>query len=367
MTARSGSTPPVLPARAAVIGVGARTSNGLTALQVATAVRAGELVPRPSHMIDRGGNAIATARLASIADDVLGTPRLAALAAPALVQAAFPLHAQDVARGQPRAPVVVLLAVAERGRPGRDRDVERTLLPDIAARSGVPIDLARSRVLPAGRAGGVAAFDAALRELDEGRAEAVIVGGVDTWFDPDALEALDSERRLHGPDTENGFIPGEGAGFVALTRNDATRGAPRVGRVVSIGFGREPNPFGSEEPNLAVGMTEAARGAAAAVPKGSRQIAWLMTDMVDERHRVDEWVFAEARIAPWVDPRPVHDQVLLSTGDLGAASIPVIVAVACTFWEIGCGRGDCALLAASSDGPPPEGSLRGAMLLAAPR
>jgi 3-oxoacyl-[acyl-carrier-protein] synthase-1 len=54
----------------------------------------------------------------------------------------------------------------------------------------------------------------------------------------------------------------------------------------------------------------------------------------------------------------VHDQPLLKTGDVGAASAPLLVAMASVLWQVGAGRADCAVVATHSDGPE-----RGAVLL----
>jgi 3-oxoacyl-[acyl-carrier-protein] synthase-1 len=75
-----------------------------------------------------------------------------------------------------------------------------------------------------------------------------------------------------------------------------------------------------------------------------------MTDVVNERHRVDEWSYAMARAHEAFDREVVHDQPLLKTGDLGAASAAVLLAIAVTRWESRCAIGDCVLLGLHSDG-----------------
>lgn len=82
--------------------------------------------------------------------------------------------------------------------------------------SGVAVDGSRSRTFRAGHAGTAMALVAALDELNKG-APAVIVGAVDSYHHPEVLAWLDAECRLHALDAENGFVPGEGAGFLLLT------------------------------------------------------------------------------------------------------------------------------------------------------
>ncbi|WP_437291005.1 hypothetical protein [Sorangium sp. So ce406] len=360
MSSRTSRPPP----RAVIVGAGARAANGLTALQVTMGVRAGKLEPRESHLIDRAGEPISTARLASIGDNVTGLDRLVALGASALRQAAAPWLAARAsgrpASGEPE-PLPILVAVPSEQRPGLDPRLGRDLLAGLSARAQVRCDPARSRLFFGCRAGGVEAVMAALDLLGEG-APAVLVGGVDSWFEPEALERLDRELRLHSLTAENGFIPGEGAGFVLLAASPRARGAPQLGSILSAATDVEPRPWGSDEPCLAAGITRAARRAVEEAGASSRPIGWLMTDVVDERHRVDEWAFAAARIADALTPDHVHEQPLLVTGDLGAASVGVMLAIAVTRWETGCAPDAQVLIAAHA-----EGAARGALVAAAAR
>lgn len=339
-----------------IVGVGARSPAGLTAVQVTMSARALKLVPRESHMIDRAGQPMGVARLRSIGDNVYGIDRFLALAAPALTQAVHPWLA---ARGGQAAQLPVLVALPSEARPGFDARMLQHLLPALAARVRAPVDLSRSRLVCRDRGGGVAAFEAALAELRAGRCDVIAVGGVDSYFDPDVLEYLDRELRLHGPDTENGFIPGEGAGFLLLADSSRAAALPRRARLRSAVVMDEPRPYGSEHPCLALGMTLAVKKAVeAAGLAGEKSIGWALTDVANERHRVDEWTSAFLRNHEAFTPDVLHDAALLQTGDLGAASAAVLAAMAVTRWETGCAPDLLALIATHSDGPE-----RGAMVL----
>jgi 3-oxoacyl-[acyl-carrier-protein] synthase-1 len=202
--------------------------------------------------------------------------------------------------------------------------------------------------------------EAALDEIGRG-AEAVLVGGIDTWFDADALEHLDLALRLHGPDTENGFIPGEGAGFLLLASPHRAPAAQRLGQVIAAVVEPEPRPWGSDDPCLGEGITRAVRRACAAAGAEAAPIPWALTDVNNERHRVDEWMCAVGRNHRSFTAELVHEQPLLKTGDLGAASTAVLLAIAATRWQTRCAPGSRALIVTSSDGPE-----RGAVVCAAP-
>ncbi len=331
---------------AVIAGAGARTPSGLTALQVTMSARALKFAPRPSHMVDRTGKPIGTARLASIGDAVTGFDRLLALAAPALVQAAYPWTAVE----RPGTGMPVFVALPPQTRPGFDPRLPARFLDALEARARLPFDRDRSRLVFGCRGGGAAAIDLALAEIRRG-APAVIAGGVDSWFQPDALEHLDLALRLHGPDTENGFVPGEGAGFVLLVGRRASAGLERLGHVVAAVVEQEPRPFGSAEPCLGDGITRAVRRAAAAAGAKARRIPWALTDVTNERHRVDDWMYALGRNAAAFTDDVRHEQPLLKTGDLGAASAAVLLVIAATRWQTGCAPGDTAMIVTSSDGP----------------
>jgi 3-oxoacyl-[acyl-carrier-protein] synthase I len=352
--------PPPLPkSDAVVVGVGARTHTGMTALQAVMAIRANKMVPRESHIVDAGGNPVGTCRLPSIADNVQGFDRFVALAVPALVQATHSWLAFERRRAQQPKPLPAIIALPSGFRPGFDPKLRKDFLSVVAEASGVALDPKRSTLVTKCRGGGVEAFDLGLAKLRSGAEEAVVVGGVDSWFDPDVLEYLEAERRLHGPDCENGFLPGEGAAFVVLTTRSRASALHRWGQVISATTEVEPRPYGSEEPCHALGMTMAIRRAVEATGLKSRRIPWQLTDVHNERHRVDEWQMARLRMFEAFADDVVHDQPLLRAGDLGAASAAFLAVVACVNWYAHCAPGDCVLVATHSDG-----AERGAMVLA---
>ena len=350
---------PLPKSDAVVVGVGARTHTGMTALQAVMAIRANKMVPRESHIVDAAGNPVGTCRLPSIADNVQGFDRFVALAVPALVQGTHSWLAFERRRTQQPKPLAAIVALPSGFRPGFDPRLRKDLFAVVSEQSGVALDPKRSTLVTKCRGGGVEAFDLAIAKLRSGAEEAVIVGGIDSWFDPDVLEYLEAERRLHGPDCENGFLPGEGAAFLLLTTRSRSSQLHRWGQVLSASTELEPRPYGSEEPCHALGMTMAIKRAAEPTGLKSRRIPWQLTDVHNERHRVDEWQMARLRMFEAFRDDVVHDQPLLRAGDLGAASAAFLAVYACVSWYAESAPGDCALVAAHSDG-----AERGAMVLA---
>ncbi len=363
MSAQTFERPSVALPRSDVIvcGLGARTHAGLTALQAMLAVRAGKMRPRPSHLSDRHGEAIAVCRVASIADNVQGLARLVALACAPMIQATHAVRSTDAMLNRASAPLPVVLAVSSPARPGFDTRLSRELLPTLQAKTGIALDQGRSLLVGADRGGGITAFRTAMAMLGQDGVDRVLVGGVDSYFDPDVLEWLDEGRRLHGLETENGFIPGEAAAFVLLSRRSRATGLHRSASIVGVAVEDEPRPYGSAEPCQALAMSHAIKLATGPFER-TRSIPWVLTDVVNERHRVDEWQLAFARKFHAFTPDVVHDQPLLKTGDVGAASAALLVVMACVQWDTGAGggaRGEAAMVATHSDG-----AERGVLLLA---
>jgi len=341
---------PRLPSSEVIVGgVGARTATGSTALQVAMTVRAGRFRPRESHLVDRNGQPMVTCRVPAIPDVVYGLERLVALGAPPLALAAQAWMTQAEATRN-TAPIPLICALPPEDRPGFDRRLIRNFLPAMAEASGVPIDPTRSRLVLHGRGGGAEAFLLALDRLRAGADAAILVGGVDSFHDPDALEELDRALRLHSPECENGFVPGEGAGFVLLTHRSRATGLPRSAQIFGAALEQEPRPFGANKPTHGLGMTAALRKASAPLGTGARRIGWVMNDVVGERHRIDEWTMARTRAFQVFQPEYVHEEPLAVTGDLGAASAAVLLVTACVRFEVGAAPSDCLAIAVHSDG-----------------
>ena len=201
-----------MPAREpiVVLGVGARTPVGFTAPASAAAVRAGiSVIQDHPYMIDRYGEAMKTTRDAGVEVRVQGPARGIELGLDAAREALAALPAR------PPMPVSILLATGE-PRPGQAEGHAEAVYAGVRARLAERVEVGRGGVIAGGHAGGLVAMLRARDALAAGQAQLCLVGGVDSYLDPETLEWLDDNEQLHSESNIYGFCPGEGAGFCLL-------------------------------------------------------------------------------------------------------------------------------------------------------
>jgi 3-oxoacyl-[acyl-carrier-protein] synthase-1 len=320
-----------------IVGSGARSPLGLSAAQVALCWRAQKKEPRATRFRDRLGGEMGACHARALPDTVHGYDRLLRLASPALAEA--------LPEALPE-PVPLVLALPEPGRADDDARFTDGFVRDLAARAKRRVDVAASLSVRAGHAGGALAFEAAAAMLARpGGPSLVAVGGVDGYFHPEVLADLDAELRLHGS-ADDGFIPSEGAAFLLLARR-------RRPEQPALGALRQVRCAVEEEPHLASALT-----ALLHTMREGGPVRWVISDLNGESHRARAFQLAEARA---LDDDVRHDELPDEMGDLGAATGPMAVAVACAFFEAGCAPEGEVVVVLSSEGPE-----RGALRVGAP-
>lgn len=209
------------------------------------------------------------------------------------------------------------------------------------------------RVEARGEAAPAALVPEALQALDARRASAVVLGGAHSDYDPRVIAALEASGRLFSSDNLDARIPGEAAAFFVLMRaSDAARRRLRpIGHVLGVGGGRErARPDNDEPAHEALGLTAAVRQASEPLAADERRAGWMLTDITSEMRRVQEWQSVFVR-AHGVLGRPYHiDSPAQRIGYLGAAALPLFVAMAATAWRHGYAPSPIALAVAGNDG-----------------
>jgi 3-oxoacyl-[acyl-carrier-protein] synthase-1 len=222
----------------------------------------------------------------------------------------------------------------------------------LAAQTGVALDESASRAFPAGRAAALLALDAGLRFLREGRGERALVGGADSYLDLGRLSELDREQRLLGPRASDGFIPGEGAAFLLLSRAPARAGgAPNAPQrravVLGAGTGRDAGHRYSDQPARGEGLALAIDILRASLPSRPAPVEHTYAGFNGESFHAKEWGVARLRHYDLFTPASGIDHPADCYGDAGAATGALLLAIAGAALSRGDRRGPALVFAAS--------------------
>jgi len=337
---------------AEILAIGMTTPIGLCAAQTAASVRTDISRLVESNMPDVHGGKLVMGLAAeeelpplveALEDDDL-SPRhlsMARLGGPAL--------AESLAAEPPQA-LPLLLGVAERHQAVKYQ-VGQEMLRILSLQAGCPLDMARSRVYPAGRAAGLLALAEALAMIEKREVEKVVVGGVDSYLDFSYLTALDTEGRLRSGEISDGFVPGEGAAFLLLAGEGAAKREkrPALALAQGVGQGREPAHRYSQEPHRGEGLASAFRALFERVPAGgpAQRIGCVYAGLNGESFWAKEWGVASIRAADrFGDPvRIEHPADCM--GDPGAAHGAILLALAAHDIARGRCQSPCLVWAAS--------------------
>ncbi len=212
--------------------------------------------------------------------------------------------------------------------------------------AGVQMNLATSRVVPLGRAAALLALEAGLKALEQGEVPAVIVGGVDTFFDLKLLAELDSENRILGPHVMDGFIPGEGAGFLVLkAQGQAAAGTS----VLALGAASLPDPghrYGTE-PAKGEGLAKAMDQLRATLGAPTAPVGTTFAGFNGENFDAKLWGVARLRHTDFFSPTMSMQHPASTIGDTGAAAGAIMSALAATALSQGHRAGPALVWAAS--------------------
>jgi 3-oxoacyl-[acyl-carrier-protein] synthase I len=266
-------------------------------------------------------------RLRAIEPECKGLDRLIRLAAPALsealktTQGLWPLQR----------PVHVFMALPEAlsdlpavdaGRFSLELPRALELAPEF-----LPLTVfgGQANMQSGGAVGGADALLSAYQFMQQHEdVEHVVVGGVDCMVDPDGVLALHQKHWIKVPCNSEGFIPGEGAAFVVLSRQ------PQEEYFVTVyppAITSESQPRTLSQDNLTgQGLIDAYFQAAshASMPLDAVHTYW--NDVDGSQWRGSELTSLSAALAPY-SSLPATQQPSAFTGDLGAAWLAFMLAM----------------------------------------
>ena len=300
-----------------VTAAGMVTGLGYTAPATLAAMRAGVSGIRSKTWPDfESGERVRCARV-SLPQRHGGTALLADLVTPAIAECFTAAELTDTQR------VPLLLGVARPEQPGRPRDVEQQLLPQIYERLGA-VPSRASKIYAGDQAGCAFALLEARRLIESGIAEHVMISGVDTLLDRPTIYAYTAQRRLLTPDNFNGFLPGEAGAAVVVAAAPGNNGGLRIS---GVGSAEESAKITGSKPLRSEGLTHAIRGALGAAGMTMAEINFRVTDISGEHYKFKEALFALVRLDQTPRETPLdlwHPAEFL--GEIRAAILPCLLA-----------------------------------------
>lgn len=320
---------------ASILAVGAQTPLGLDACQTGMLFRAGYATMDEAPLgVD--GEPITVCRTAAIDEALTGADRLIALAEPALDEAL----AEEAGASGPVQDVRLVLGLDE----ALDEAVVERVVGTLLARCRRWFDGTRLELV---RGGAGSEVPAVQKALAAGRATTVIWGGVHSDHDPWAIGRLVAQDRLYADDNLDAVLPGEAAAFVRLAGGAWSEG---VATVIGLGHGTEAARPDNDLPAApARGITAALRAATQPMESAGERAGWVICDVGLEAWRLREWQTLTVRARPVLGAPYRFDNPVQRMGRLGAAGIPLGLALATEGFRRGWAPSEWALVFGGSD------------------
>jgi 3-oxoacyl-[acyl-carrier-protein] synthase-1 len=343
-----------MTAPAMVVGVGMMTAVGLSAPETAASVRSGTMRFTETPILDGSFEPftlgeVAEEGLPPLGEGIDGAPGLPARERRMLRLCSRPLDEALAVIRRPGSAPALMLALPE-GETTLKLD-GKAFLEHLARQVGGAFSIRGSDASHRGRAGGITALGQAVEAIARKKAPFVLVGGVDTYRDLYILATMDMEQRVKSATHLDGFVPGEGAGFVLLAEPGAASAAglrPLAG-VSPAAVGFESGHWYSTEPyrgeGLALAVTKLVQSGATPAP-----FEEVYSSMNGESHWAKEWGVTGIRnkAALRQDYRMHHPADCY--GDVGAASGVLMTGLAALGIRDGYRRSPCLVYGSSDRG-----------------
>ncbi len=175
-----------------------------------------------------------------------------------------------------------------------------------------------------------------------------IFGGIDSFLNSETLKWLEENRKLKCSGNNDGFIPGEGAGFCLLTNEKGLTEGQLKPLAQIIGVSKDDE---TQNPDGAPTMGRALSGAVADVlkflPEG-QLVDQNYCTLTGQRSIADEYGFTTLRQGKKMADPGGCISTISCWGDVGVASIPLFVGLATQAAIKGYAKGKFNLLMSSS-------------------
>lgn len=240
-----------------------------------------------------------------------------------MLQLADPALKEVLANHKDKEPVTLYLAGPE-PIPNTPLPIRSVFIKQLQQQTGLAIDVESSKVFPMGRAGAFYALEYAFEYLETSGKKYIVVGGVDSYWDPLTLGILARDKRVQTiPGEMDAFVPGEGAGFLLLSVDEPFQGARKLYRP---GIAEEEGGRYSDKPYRGDGLSQAFRKA---IENGTgAPISNIYSSLNGESFGNKEFGVAVMRSSDSLNPEYDHRHPAECFGDLGGAFGTVLIGLA---------------------------------------
>jgi 3-oxoacyl-[acyl-carrier-protein] synthase-1 len=237
-------------------------------------------------------------------------------------------------------------------RPGLPEKLAATVAEKLTEVGAQGCQITHRTTLPRGHSAGLIAIEFAGQMVRSGQAEFCLAGGVDSYLERDSLKWVEDCEQLHTLDNAWGFIPGEAAGFcLVCSHATATRYELNIlGYLLGVAIAHEENRIKTETVCLGNGLTRTVHDVLQSLAPSDTRIDHTICDLNGEAYRADEFGFMLARTSQRFVNASDFTAPADCWGDVGAASGPLFVLLACAAAMKGYSKGPVTLLLTSSEG-----------------
>ncbi|MCR3692075.1 MULTISPECIES: hypothetical protein [Citrobacter] len=288
---------------------------GYSTAAAVPAIRAGMDHFRETQFVDQQGKPLIGAQLYGI--DQWGTSRMGWMFRRVLTEClANENHANALNN------MALILIVPEPERPGATENWSDEIYQGCTAQYDFhPC----SCVVPSGKVGLASALAMASDFLTTGQVRRVLIAGVDSFFSSAAITHYLGQQRLLTGDNSDGFIPGEAAGAITVTLNENPDDDGLI--ICGIGQGNEEAHILQDElPNRGTGLNKAIRRAVTDSGSPLTETLFHISAVSHESFYFRETELAVLRSLEHKVADYPHLMLTASTGEVGAASGPLMLA-----------------------------------------
>lgn len=153
---------------------------------------------------------------------------------------------REATKGLPSELTVPLVLAMPESLPDIKTMTVNVLVNNLLNDHGLPIKMDQISSINTGRAAGIQAIKLASKILQDTKQDYVLLGASDSFWHLPIIKDLDESRRLLAAGSTDGFAPGEGSGFLLMTK-DPRKAMEKNGHIIAM----NPPGLGQERGNIA--------------------------------------------------------------------------------------------------------------------